>query len=278
MAPVSSTQFAGGSLNADSGKCNRSRVPPRDPPTTSTTRQSSTRTSALFVMSSLMGFEQTHPTANGAPNGRLLPCSSGAGPTCSSDDSGHSTDSQMVGMNPQFEHGRYGNGLDEDFEPQARDRCNTWPMRRPNLEPQSATSPLIHERIPEEGSLYGSEDNLNEMAAGQPPPLLAALQPPASEQMTPLAETPSPGQYGNDLSPGDLGEFGGSDSPPSSKKSTTRRNAWGNMSYADLITQAILSAPEKRLTLAQVYEWMTANVPYFADKADSSSSSGWKVG
>lgn len=42
-----------------------------------------------------------------------------------------------------------------------------------------------------------------------------------------------------------------SDSPPSSKKSTTRRNAWGNLSYADLITQAILNSPDKRLTLSQ---------------------------
>ncbi|VBB29359.1 unnamed protein product [Acanthocheilonema viteae] len=62
----------------------------------------------------------------------------------------------------------------------------------------------------------------------------------------------------------------------SSKKSTTRRNAWGNMSYADLITQAIVSSPEKRLTLSQVYEWMVQNVPYFRDKGDSNSSAGWK--
>lgn len=70
------------------------------------------------------------------------------------------------------------------------------------------------------------------------------------------------------------------DSPPSggaAKKSSTRRNAWGNLSYADLITQAILASPEKRLTLSQVYEWMVQNVPYFRDKGDSNSSAGWKV-
>ena len=39
---------------------------------------------------------------------------------------------------------------------------------------------------------------------------------------------------------------------PGSKKSTSRRNAWGNLSYADLITQAIMNSPEKRLTLSQV--------------------------
>jgi hypothetical protein len=61
------------------------------------------------------------------------------------------------------------------------------------------------------------------------------------------------------------------------KKGSSRRNAWGNLSYADLITQAIQSAPEKRLTLSQVYEWMVANIPYFKDKGDSNSSAGWKV-
>ena len=55
------------------------------------------------------------------------------------------------------------------------------------------------------------------------------------------------------------------------------RNAWGNMSYADLITQAILSSGEKRLTLAEIYEWIVQNIPYFADKASSPSTAGWKV-
>lgn len=61
------------------------------------------------------------------------------------------------------------------------------------------------------------------------------------------------------------------------KKNSSRRNAWGNLSYADLITQAISSAPEKRLTLSQIYEWMVQNVTYFKDKGDSNSSAGWKV-
>jgi len=60
------------------------------------------------------------------------------------------------------------------------------------------------------------------------------------------------------------------------KKSTSRRNAWGNLSYADLITQAIQSSPDKRLTLSQIYDWMVTNVPYFKDKGDSNSSAGWK--
>lgn len=62
------------------------------------------------------------------------------------------------------------------------------------------------------------------------------------------------------------------------KKTSSRRNAWGNLSYADLITKAIQSSPEQRLTLSQIYDWMVQNVPYFKDKGDSTSSAGWKVG
>ncbi|XP_078485748.1 transcription factor protein [Ciona intestinalis] len=62
----------------------------------------------------------------------------------------------------------------------------------------------------------------------------------------------------------------------SKPKTTSRKNAWGNMSYADLITQGIESSPDKRLTLAQIYDWMVKNVPYFKDKGDSNSSAGWK--
>lgn len=66
--------------------------------------------------------------------------------------------------------------------------------------------------------------------------------------------------------------------PQTSKSEPKKpRNAWGNMSYAELITQAILSSPEKRLTLSEIYEWIVANVPYFHDKANSPSTAGWKV-
>lgn len=63
-----------------------------------------------------------------------------------------------------------------------------------------------------------------------------------------------------------------------SQKPSSRRNAWGNLSYADLITKAIQSSPEQRLTLSQIYDWMVQNVPYFKDKGDNTSSAGWKVG
>lgn len=85
------------------------------------------------------------------------------------------------------------------------------------------------------------------------------------------------GDEGTPIAQGGLGSVGngtGGGLPP--KKNSSRRNAWGNMSYADLITQAITSAPEKRLTLSQIYDWMVQHVPYFKDKGDSNSSAGWK--
>ena len=72
-------------------------------------------------------------------------------------------------------------------------------------------------------------------------------------------------------------ESGHSSVGASSKKPWSRRNAWGSMSYADLIGKAIESTVDKRMTLSQIYEWMIQNVPYFHDKGAGSSSTGWKV-
>jgi hypothetical protein len=59
---------------------------------------------------------------------------------------------------------------------------------------------------------------------------------------------------------------------------TSRKNAWGNLSYAELIAKAIDHSHGKRLTLSQIYSWMIQYVPYFRDKGDRKSSTGWKVG
>jgi len=116
--------------------------------------------------------------------------------------------------------------------------------------------------------------------APPPPPAISTGEtfiPPTASQVSP------PGGMTNVVSSsvGEPDGQGGPHPPPppgaNNKKSSSRRNAWGNLSYADLITQAIQSAPEKRLTLSQVYEWMVQNIPYFKDKGDSNSSAGWKV-
>jgi len=164
---------------------------------------------------------------------------------------------------------RNGDEFEDELGPMIRDRSNTWPLRRPNLDINNQTSPLIHDQIPEEEGYENPEDGSNPSSRHN------------SNVMLTCTIDNQGGVYANELSPTELrspDEYssGALTPPASAKKSTTRRNAWGNMSYADLITQAILSSPEKRLTLSQVYEWMVQNVPYFRDKGDSNSSAGWK--
>lgn len=135
--------------------------------------------------------------------------------------------------------------LDPDFEPQSRPRSCTWPLPRPEL----ATEPPEPSEVePGLGQKVHSE--------GHSEPILLPSRLPEP------AGGPQPGILGAVTGP---------------RKGGSRRNAWGNQSYAELISQAIESAPEKRLTLAQIYEWMVRTVPYFKDKGDSNSSAGWKV-
>ena len=56
-----------------------------------------------------------------------------------------------------------------------------------------------------------------------------------------------------------------------------RRNPWGPFSYAQLITQAICSEPDQRMTLNQIYEFLISNFPYFAERRSHQLSAGWKV-
>ena len=51
-------------------------------------------------------------------------------------------------------------------------------------------------------------------------------------------------------------------------------DAMEKLSYPELLTLAIQSAPEQRLTLSQIYEWMVKTVPYFKDRRDSP---GWRT-
>ncbi|RKP37964.1 fork head domain-containing protein, partial [Dimargaris cristalligena] len=44
------------------------------------------------------------------------------------------------------------------------------------------------------------------------------------------------------------------------------------VSYSALIAQAIIMAPEKRLTLREVYQWISENHPYLSYSSDT----GWQ--
>jgi len=145
--------------------------------------------------------------------------------------------------------------MEYSLEPLQRARSNTWPLPRPDAEdggpPTEGSPPQLLDIVSDVGGSVGT-NCASGGAVGGVPSSSAGLHPPQQ-------------QPGGGMVTGPV------------KKTSSRRNAWGNQSYADLITQAISSVPEQRLTLSQIYEWMVQNVPYFKDKGDSNSSAGWKV-
>uniref|UniRef100_A0A3B5LNW3 Fork-head domain-containing protein n=1 Tax=Xiphophorus couchianus TaxID=32473 RepID=A0A3B5LNW3_9TELE len=130
--------------------------------------------------------------------------------------------------------------VDPDFEPQSRPRSCTWPLPCPEDFPGG-----------------------QEVSGGLPLASIKLKHPTGAPAPT-VATHPCLAGAALDVT-GSL-----------RKAKSSRRNAWGNQSYADLITRAIESTPEKRLTLSQIYDWMVRYVPYFKDKGDSNSSAGWK--
>uniref|UniRef100_G3NYE3 Forkhead box O6 b n=1 Tax=Gasterosteus aculeatus TaxID=69293 RepID=G3NYE3_GASAC len=139
--------------------------------------------------------------------------------------------------------------IDSEFEPHSRSRSCTWPLPCPEDFPvgeESSSRGLASVKVEQ----YNAPACRAERKGGAPAEIKAA---PACMSGAALDVA---GQL--------------------RKAKSSRRNAWGNLSYADLITRAIESTPEKRLTLSQIYDWMVRFVPYFKDKGDSNSSAGWK--
>ncbi|XP_076008808.1 forkhead box protein O6-like [Genypterus blacodes] len=151
--------------------------------------------------------------------------------------------------------------VDSDFEPQSRPRSCTWPLPCPEDFPGghevSGALPLANIKVEPEDIPACTRAGLGGGTPGE-------LKHPAG--------APAPTGATHPCLAGAALDVAG----PLRKAKSSRRNAWGNQSYADLITRAIESTPEKRLTLSQIYDWMVRYVPYFKDKGDSNSSAGWK--
>lgn len=177
--------------------------------------------------------------------------------------------------------------IDPDFEPQKRPRSCTWPLPRPESNSGKAEPSDVGIIPEEEVDENGTDDACASgdiTGASKPASVTEGDQ--SSAAAVPAIETNASANdkdiYGSPVSSQHALAACNDSSingliPQQPRKSSARRNAWGNYSYADLITQAIESSPEKRLTLAQIYDWMVRNVPYFKDKGDSNSSAGWKV-
>ncbi|KAM8976470.1 forkhead box protein O1 [Pelodytes ibericus] len=183
--------------------------------------------------------------------------------------------------------------IDPDFEPLARPRSCTWPLPRPefntNSSANSSPAPSLQPdpgvgnvdfmsnlSLLEESEDYDQGDALGVCGDFQCQDMRQLQHPHQQQQQQqhpqagPLHVSPAMPALSPASSPAPLG------AQQPRKTSSSRRNAWGNLSYADLISQAIESSPEKRLTLSQIYDWMVKSVPYFKDKGDSNSSAGWK--
>ncbi|XP_041952006.1 forkhead box protein O3B [Alosa sapidissima] len=169
--------------------------------------------------------------------------------------------------------------IDPDFEPQKRPRSCTWPLPESNAaKPEVTDTDIIPEEEDDEedsAMTINNDSSMLEEEQGSPGLVADGLHSAAAQESggSPLPSL-SPGGAGSGKSTGVVSAPGSQQQTP--RKSSSRRNAWGNLSYADLITKAIESAPDKRLTLSQIYDWMVRSVPYFKDKGDSNSSAGWK--
>lgn len=177
--------------------------------------------------------------------------------------------------------------LDPEFEPQSRPRSCTWPLQRPELQtspakPSGDAAADAASMIPEEDD--DAEDEEQGCTSTATLPVSSGAGEALASEDTVRLLVPFSGLPGEGSGAGTSALSGGQQPQPAAagtaaapRKCSSRRNAWGNLSYADLITRAIQSSPEKRLTLSQIYEWMVRCVPYFKDKGDSNSSAGWKV-
>lgn len=164
--------------------------------------------------------------------------------------------------------------IDPDFEPQKRPRSCTWPLpESSSAKPASNDTDIIPEEEDDEDDSAMAINGMGEGEDNGSPSLAEELHAISGQENTdsPLSSQPA---SATTASPGVSGQGSQQQTP---RKSSSRRNAWGNLSYADLITKAIESTPDKRLTLSQIYDWMVRSVPYFKDKGDSNSSAGWKV-
>ena len=184
--------------------------------------------------------------------------------------------------------------IDSDFETQSRPRSCTWPTAPPPPPPPppggrevtgggggGGLPPLLSIKLEPE-DVPACRGGAGGLACGTPGGDLLMLQ----QQQHPVGSSPVPpppppgseAHHHPCLQAGAAAAAAACDASGQLRKAkSSRRNAWGNQSYADLITRAIESTAEKRLTLSQIYDWMVRYVPYFKDKGDSNSSAGWKV-
>lgn len=160
--------------------------------------------------------------------------------------------------------------MDDDFDPEPRGRCYTWPMQQFLYDPSGEHPPSV---LPQ----HSHNSMLREPTVAQ---LLAA---------TPSSSASAMGTHlmplGMSLLPG-ISSTGQSLLPPKKKRcrkkpsdqlAQKKPNPWGEESYSDIIAKALESAPDGRLKLNEIYQWFSDNIPYFRERSSQEEAAGWKV-
>ncbi|VDO63081.1 unnamed protein product [Heligmosomoides polygyrus] len=153
--------------------------------------------------------------------------------------------------------------VDDDFGPEPRGRCYTWPMQQFVYDPMPSNA--LHPAM------------LREPTVAQ---LLAATPSSSSSAMgthlMPLGMTLPPGMSsGHSLLPPKKKRCR---KKPSDQLAQKKPNPWGEDSYSDIIAKALESAPDGRLKLNEIYQWFSDNIPYFRERSSQEDAAGWKVG
>ncbi|KAK6726078.1 hypothetical protein RB195_004409 [Necator americanus] len=160
--------------------------------------------------------------------------------------------------------------IDDDFTPEPRGRCYTWPMQH------FLYDPAVAEHPPPVLPPHPPTPMLREPTVAQ---LLAA---------TPSSSSSAMGTHlmplGMSLPPG-ISATGQALLPPKKKRcrkkpsdqlAQKKPNPWGEESYSDLIAKALESAPDGRLKLNEIYQWFSDNIPYFRERSSQEEAAGWK--
>ena len=178
--------------------------------------------------------------------------------------------------------------LDDDFAPEPRDRCYTWPMQAYSnaYDTPELLSPMPR---PIGSTPHHLQPTLGQLLSASPSSSTTTTPPSAmSSHLMPLgfANNPyfSPTLGTNQNGPSNSAQ---PQAPPKKKRSRKKPadqlaqkkpNPWGEDSYSDIIAKALESAPNGRLKLNEIYQWFSDNIPYFRDRSSQEEAAGWKVG
>nr|AOR50894.1 FOXO/DAF-16b transcription factor [Angiostrongylus cantonensis] len=159
--------------------------------------------------------------------------------------------------------------VDDDFGPETRGRCYTWPMQQ-----------FIYDTVPSTAlSLEHPPSSVHPSMSREPTVAqLLAATPSSSTAMgthlMPLGMTLPPDfSTGHSLLPPKKKRCR---KKPSDQLAQKKPNPWGEESYSDIIAKALESAPEGRLKLNEIYQWFSDNIPYFRERSSQEDAAGWK--